>query len=634
MKIQHNLLAANANRMLGLSQISQMKSTEKLSSGYRINRSADDAAGLAISEKMRRQIRGLTQASNNAQDGVSFCQIADGALHEVHDMLKRSEELAIKAANGTNSDDDRQYIQKEIDALSKEIDRVHTTSTFNEMRIFTDDGLPPHVATISNDPYSLQTPITFEMEWSVIDAAGNPVPVAEVQKTGTDNSYFDSDMAKYIQDATAHAVGKLYNTYPDLFQSAASSGVKIGLNLKEIDGAGKILATAALSMSSTSSSTVMSYTLNIDTGDYPIDQFSTMSDARKAELAATIAHEMTHLVMYDTLTDGMLGAFPDWFVEGMAQTSSGDGGWVSYRISSASSDSAIQSYMSQLTSMPYGAGYLAVLSLGHLANDSVVPPTVSSISTGLNKLLTDMAGNQHTLDEAIASCTATSSTPLAGLNDFQSKFMSGDSTMLNAVKDILTARGTGAGSLLASSLSDSEADVFAPSKLTESSTNYIVDPTNNRLSNAFGVGYTFPNPISDPVGGGTGFILQVGAESDDEILVNQFNMSGRCLLGGNDMDVTTVESAKLTLSYIKAADSNVSAVRSYYGAMQNRLEHTINNLNNVVENTTSAESAIRDTDMASEIAKFSTKNILIQAGQAMLAQANQNTQGVLSLLGG
>ena len=337
--------------------------------------------------------------------------------------------------------------------------------------------------------------------------------------------------------------------------------------------------------------------------------------------------------MYDTLTDGMIGAFPDWFVEGMAQASSGDNGWVSNRISSASSDSAIQSYMSQLTSMPYGAGYLAVLTLGHLANDSVVPPTVSSLSTGLNKLLTDMAGNQHTLDEAIASCTATSSTPLAGLNDFQSKFMSGDSTMLNAVKDILTARGTGAGSLLASSLRDSEADVFAPSRLTESSTNYIVDPTNNRLSNAFGVGYTFPNPISDPVGGGTGFILQVGAESDDEILVNQFNMSGRCLLGGNDMDVTTVESAKLTLSYIKAADSNVSAVRSYYGAMQNRLEHTINNLNNVVENTTSAESAIRDTDMASEIAKFSTKNILIQAGQAMLAQANQNTQGVLSLLG-
>ena len=280
MKIQHNLLAANANRMLGLSQISQMKSTEKLSSGYRINRSADDAAGLAISEKMRRQIRGLTQASNNAQDGVSFCQIADGALHEVHDMLKRSEKLAIKAANGTNSDEDRQYIQKEIDALSKEIDRVHTTSTFNEMRVFADDGLPPHVATISNDPYSLQTPITFEMEWSVIDAAGNPVQVAEVKKTGTDNSYFDSDMAKYIQDATAHAVGKLYNTYPDLFQSAASPGVKIGLNLKEIDGAGKILATAALSMSSTSSSTVMSYTLNIDTSDYPMDQFSTMSDAR------------------------------------------------------------------------------------------------------------------------------------------------------------------------------------------------------------------------------------------------------------------------------------------------------------------------------------------------------------------
>ena len=132
MVVQHNLTAMNSNRMLGLTMSSQAKSTEKLSSGYKINRAADDAAGLSISEKMRKQIRGLTQASLNAQDGISAVQTAEGALTEVHDMLQRMDELAVKAANGTNSEDDRQYIQDEIDQLVTEIDRVATTTKFNE----------------------------------------------------------------------------------------------------------------------------------------------------------------------------------------------------------------------------------------------------------------------------------------------------------------------------------------------------------------------------------------------------------------------------------------------------------------------------------------------------------------------
>lgn len=133
MVVQHNLRAVNSNRMLGLTSASQSKSTEKLSSGYKINRAADDAAGLAISEKMRRQVRGLTQASLNAQDGVSCVQTAEGALNEVHDMLQRMNELAVKAANGTNqSSDDLKYIQKEVDNLVSEIDRVQETTTFNE----------------------------------------------------------------------------------------------------------------------------------------------------------------------------------------------------------------------------------------------------------------------------------------------------------------------------------------------------------------------------------------------------------------------------------------------------------------------------------------------------------------------
>ena len=139
MVVQHNLTAMNSNRMLGVTTSAQAKSTEKLSSGYKINRAADDAAGLSISEKMRKQIRGLTQASSNAQDGISAVQTAEGALNEVQDMLQRMNELAVKAANGTNSEDDRNYIQDEVNQLIKEIDRVSTTTKFNETYLLKGD---------------------------------------------------------------------------------------------------------------------------------------------------------------------------------------------------------------------------------------------------------------------------------------------------------------------------------------------------------------------------------------------------------------------------------------------------------------------------------------------------------------
>ena len=140
MVVQHNLTAMNSNRMLGVNTATQAKSTEKLSSGYKINRAADDAAGLAISEKMRRQVRGLTQAVANAQDGISMVQTAEGALNEVHDMLQRMNELAVKAANGTMTTVDRSYVNKEITALKSEINRVATTTTFNEQSLLAGSG--------------------------------------------------------------------------------------------------------------------------------------------------------------------------------------------------------------------------------------------------------------------------------------------------------------------------------------------------------------------------------------------------------------------------------------------------------------------------------------------------------------
>ncbi len=162
MVVQHNLTAMNSNRMLGLTTKTQAKSTEKLSSGYKVNRAADDAAGLAISEKMRRQVRGLTQASLNAQDGISAVQTAEGALNEVHDMLQRMNELAVKSANGTNQTEDQSYIQKEVDALIDEIDRVATTTTFNERNLLDGSwsgGIALQVGAEGNDTNTISVSV-------------------------------------------------------------------------------------------------------------------------------------------------------------------------------------------------------------------------------------------------------------------------------------------------------------------------------------------------------------------------------------------------------------------------------------------------------------------------------------------
>ncbi len=176
MVIQHNIAGMNANRQLNISTGLTAKSSEKLSSGYKINRAADDAAGLAISEKMRRQIRGLTQASANAQDGVSWCQIADGALNEVSDILQRANVLAVKAANDTLLNDDRNFANQELQKLGQEIDRVHSTTQFNNIDIFADDGYAPNTVTSPNKvALGFPNGSTVEITVDFVDSSGNKV---------------------------------------------------------------------------------------------------------------------------------------------------------------------------------------------------------------------------------------------------------------------------------------------------------------------------------------------------------------------------------------------------------------------------------------------------------------------------
>lgn len=394
MVVQHNLTAMNANRMLGVTTGQQAKSSEKLSSGYRINRAADDAAGLTISEKMRKQIKGLDQASTNAQDGVSCVQTAEGALTEVHSMLQRMNELAVQSANGTLSEADRQAIQDEVDQLVTEIDRVSETTKFNETYLLKGDEMKTQ---ISKTVYS--TP-----------------QLSMVEDVMAENSTLE---VKTAMDAT----GKTVYTF--------TSGLAAGDTW-----AGK--------------------TVVADSATPGADEIK-LADAKTAELAA------------------------------------------------------------------------------------------------MNKVITTY-GSEMGIDAI---------TLVGGDNNVQST--SQEFTYNDGLKLSLHVGA------------DSSAD--------------------NKIS------------------------MTIESMSSDYLGIKGLKVNGK-----------TYMQATSAIDTISDAIASVSKQRSELGAVQNRLEHTIANLDNVAENTTAAESRIRDTDMAEEMVEYSKNNILAQAGQSMLAQANQSTQGVLSLL--
>ena len=469
MVVQHNLTAMNSNRMLGLTTASQAKSTEKLSSGYKINRAADDAAGLSISEKMRKQIRGLTQASSNAQDGISAVQTAEGALNEVQDMLQRMNELAVKAANGTNSMDDRSYIQNEIDQLTTEIDRVAETTKFNETYLLKGDKQAAKEFTAGYQINRL--------------------------KQGTD--IFAADGTKFTTDADLDAAitaGKdIYTTAPkDSAVSSSNAGLTITYTGGNID-AEKVLTYDGTDWKVAGN--------KVDLGDLGIDITSGTANANDT---ITISAKVDAVEAAETDYTAAPGKLYD-----------ADGNKISAN--------ALDSYF-----------------------DIDAANGTASLKTG-KKLYTDAQGT----------------------------------TLLDA------------------------ADITKYVATSQSKTATLT------LKLHVGADATDNNQIS----------VDIDAMSADGLGVKNLKVDGA--------DDTN---AKNAIETIKAAIQTVSTQRSALGAVQNRLEHTINNLDNVVENTTSAESQIRDTDMATEMVKYSNNNILSQAGQAMLAQANQSNQGVLSLL--
>lgn len=501
MVVQHNMQAMNASRMLGITSNQQAKSTEKLSSGFRINRAADDAAGLSISEKMRKQMRGLDRASMNAQDGVSAVQTAEGALTEVHDMLQRMNELAVQAANGTNSQSDREAIQNEVDQLVTEIDRVSETTKFNEMYLLN----------------------------------GDPDPGA--QKIVTMNGH----------DAGLDAIRSM-NRYNDMLALQNDSSVSF-------------------------------FAFQVD--------MSTLANGRKVNIGGkdyTIVQSVD-----DSVTEE-----PHAF---------------KYHKSSFSDNGALKTDDSKITQGR--ALWLIGQALGqanYIGDDGKVPE---------DKYHSTVMGNDPQDTAHYGTVTA------------------GNVKFAHASPYNPDVKWTDKNSPLEEFNGE---DSCARFKRTENMGGF-----NSDLPLTFYIHKAQDHSVQQSLQ----FNLHVGADADMNnkigVAIEQMNsrylgIHGLDVVGKDTDGVTNIDDGGLTATYaidaISDAVVKVSAQRSTLGAIQNRLEHTINNVDNVVENTTAAESRIRDTDMADEMVRYSKNNILAQAGQSMLAQANQATQGVLSLLGG
>lgn len=614
--VSHNLTALNADRTTGLVSRKNQKTTERLSSGYRINRSADDAAGLAISEKMRRQIRGLSQASSNAQDGISLVQVADGALHEMHAIVQRGNELAVKAANGTLTDEERLMVDAEIQQLKQALNESAHTTTFNEINLFPTDGQSPK-GIISNQHYDIKYQIADKQ--FVINKSDNGV------QTLADG---DAEPGQVLADKIANelvpnAIAQIFDAFPSLEAAVGSDTISMALDVSYIDGRDNTWAYAQCSVSGTGEP--FAFLIKVDTSDFT-DEDALGTGARAGELESTLAHELMHSVMQYTMTDEMSGRageeFPNWFVEGTAQLSGGGftSGWNDQLLyitsglmdaNDSSADAEIADYLNNYTvaGRPYGHGYLASAYLGYLANGGGDVTSVN-IAAGMDEIFTDILTGGSFSDVILAKTGMTEA-------QIENQFATGDADLVEFVRKLAYHTDAGAGSVLTSDLNVGGTDILGDTAGTQQ---FVVDPDKVHV---------------DALSGGASIVLQIGAEADESnrLEVKLFQMDAQAL-GLEHTNVKTQSAAGDAINSFKTAINSISKVRSYYGAMQNRLEHTIANLDNVVENTTAAESAIRDADMAKEMVAWTAENVLQQAGQAMLAQANRQPEFILRLLQG
>ena len=542
MVVQHNLQAMNANRMLNITTNGLSKTTEKLASGYRINRAADDAAGLAISEKMRKQIKGIEQASANAQDGISCVQTAEGAIAEVEDMLQRMNQLTVQAANGTNSVSDRQAIQDEIDQLVDEIDRISETSKFNETYLLkgATDGAEQTLAQYTYKEYEV-----LDFTW--------------------DNNALGSAAVSYYTDENCTTTLTNATTITNIMRKSDDGGMEFTTKIYAKTAGGEVYEVLR---PETLADVLYKDELGV-----------TYAEVEIAGVAATGGNPATPTIPGLPATGVRLaeGSQNTYFIE----TEDGTRKYIT--------DANIEEYMKLDT------------------NGSAVELK----KPGEIKYVDKTTGNVTDVTDPATVGVIKNELPML----YDEK---GTRISANGLSKILTKE-------------TARYDLY----LKTGQTLEKIGVTNDTLRKYVKITEeSYPDTLD--------ILLQVGSDGTyDNKLTVAIDSMGSVNLGVDILKSTkngiVDEDGMLAtdaIDVIAAAINKVSAQRASLGAIQNRLEHTINNLDNVVENTTAAESQIRDTDMASEMVRYSNTNILAQAGQSMLAQANQANQGVLSLLQG
>ena len=553
MIINHNMNALNAHRNMNVNNTAAGKSMEKLSSGLRINRAGDDAAGLAISEKMRGQIRGLTQASRNASDGISMIQTAEGALNETQNILQRMRELSVQSSNDTNTAADRQSIQKEIEQLTEEIDRIGNNTEFNTQSLLKGDGS-----------------ISLE-ETGVITNSKAKGTVVDTQAKVSINFAADSKIG--AGDTASITIGgeKIDITFDKAEADKATSITAVKTKLEEA----------------------------INSNEKLKGNFTVSSDNDKIEISAVAGGAF----------NGSKGS-----ITAMTFTKAA-GGNGNLNTKATSSDSV---GTSEAKSASIGG-----INIGSLIGANMTKDEATEAIKGLVGKGFEVNGQK---------------VEFYNINDGAYK---GDAIGVDISKTLDSIQALGQQQLQAAdvkTVSDKlTQSIFeqAGNKLEGVSMSVVVNAANNANTITFESTAKGENAKLELKDGATkgdfNATFQVGANSNQTISISIGDMRAEAL-GVKNVDLTTAEKSQEATSTIQAAIEKVSTERAGLGAVQNRLEYTISNLDNTTENLTSAESTLRDVDMAKEMMTFSKNNILNQAAQAMLAQANQQPQNVLSLL--
>lgn len=556
MVVQHNLNAINANNKMNINVSGTKKATEKLSSGYQINRAGDNAAGLAISEKMRSQIRGLSQATKNANDGISLIQTAEGGLNETHSILQRMRELAVQSANGTYQDDtDREAIQLEVDALKSEIDRIASSTEYNGMKLL--DGSLGGTTTGTTD---------FGARYGVLISANTVVDGA--------NNKLKENLS--LEGATlTSSVNGVTVTLAD-----AASGV--GGENAQWDAAGTTL------------------TINLKAG-----QSYSQSQINDLIKNATMAKADSAAAQTSTPADVELKLKSGVFTFQKAETFKTSAG-----VRAASDDTELVGYLINGTDQNDGYADTIKFTSNNYGEDTRKLKIATDVAAGKEWVATTTANNEGT-----------------GIKDgeFTLHLATGVEYTEEDIQNLLKQAGLDyTVTLTDSKTPDGDKSFYAQKVVAEADADEIEI---GKTTAGAGLG-------SDKLTGtGKGLTFQIGANGveDQRVTLSVGDMSSTSI-GVGGADVSTQDAANKAIDMVDSAVKTVSMQRAGLGALQNRLEYTVNNLTTTNENLTAAESQIRDTDMATEMINYTKNNILQQASQAMLAQANQQPQAILQLL--